>query len=92
AVASGVAHMLSLALDEAGFGVFWRTDDKTRSKSLAKAHGLKKGEVLLGWLYVGGKPQRSRPVRRKTVDATKHISRLPGARSGKKAKGEAAAL
>ncbi len=92
AVASGVAHMLSLALDEAGFGVFWRTDDKTRSKSLAKAHGLKKGEVLLGWLYVGGKPQRSRPVRRKTVDATKHISRLPGTKSRKKAKGEAAAL
>jgi len=85
AVASGVAHMLSLALDEAGFGVFWRTDDNTRSKALAKAHGLHKGEVLLGWLYVGGKPQRSRPVRRKTVDAAKHISRLPGSKKGRKA-------
>jgi len=84
AVASGVAHMLSLALDEAGFGVFWRTDDNTRSKALAKAHGLTKGEVLLGWLYVGGKPQRSRPVRRKTVDAAKHLSRLPGSKKDRK--------
>lgn len=81
-VASGVAHMLSLALDEAGFGVFWRTDDHTRSKVVAKAHGLDKNEELLGWLYVGGKPQRSRPIRRKTVDAAAHLSRLP-ARRGK---------
>ncbi|GEB45097.1 nitroreductase [Microbacterium sp. AG157] len=78
AVASGVAHMLSLVLDEAGFGVFWRTDDNTRSKVLAKAHGLEKGEVLLGWLYVGGKPARTRATRRKTVDAAKHLSRMPG--------------
>ena len=84
ATASGVAHMLSLVLDEAGFGVFWRTDDNTRSKALAKAHGLRKGEVLLGWLYVGGKPPRTRPVRRKTVDAAKHISRMPGGKKRRK--------
>lgn len=84
AVASGVAHMLSLVLDEAGFGVFWRTDDNTRHKVLAKAHGLSKHEVLLGWLYVGGKPKMSRPVRRKTVDATKHISRMPGGKKRRK--------
>jgi len=84
AVASGVAHMLSLALDEAGFGVFWRTDDNTRGKVLAKAHGLAKGEVLLGWLYVGGKPVRSRPTRRKTVDAAKHLSRMPGSKKRRK--------
>jgi len=86
AVASGVAHMLSLALDEAGFGVFWRTDDRTRSRALAKAHGLQKGEVLLGWLYVGGKPSRSRPVRRKTVDAAKHLSTMPSGRKKKRSK------
>ncbi len=78
AVASGVAHVLSLLLDEAGWGVFWRTGSYTRSKAVAKAHGLGKDEELLGWLYVGGKPERSRPSRRKAVDAHSHVSRMPG--------------
>ena len=82
AVASGVAHMLSLVLDEAGWGVLWRTGDYTRSKAVAKAHGLEKNEELLGWLYVGGKPPTRRPGRRKAVDARKHLSRMP---RGKKA-------
>lgn len=77
AVASGVAHALSLLLDEAGWGVIWRTGHYTRSKPVAKAHGLKKNEELLGWLYVGGKPPRTRVERRKTVDARKLISRMP---------------
>ncbi|MGZ8805448.1 MAG: nitroreductase family protein [Microbacterium sp.] len=77
AVASGVAHMLSLLLDEAGWGVLWRTGDYTRSKAVAKAHGLAKNEALLGWLYVGGKPPRERPGRRKAVDARHHVSRMP---------------
>ncbi len=77
AVASGVAHVLSLLLDEAGWGVIWRTGHYTRSKAVAKAHGLGKDEALLGWLYVGGKPERSRPGRRKAVDARHHCSRMP---------------
>ena len=77
AVASGVAHMLSLLLDEAGWGVIWRTGHYTRAKAVAKAHGLKKNEELLGWLYVGGKPPRSRLGRRKGVEARKHVSRMP---------------
>ena len=81
AVASGVAHMLSLLLDEAGWGVIWRTGHYTRSKAVAKAHGLAKNEELLGWLYVGGKPARTRPERRKAVDAGHHVSRLPAAKS-----------
>jgi nitroreductase len=85
AVASGVAHMLSLLLDEAGYGVIWRTGHYTRSKAVAKAHGLKKNEQLLGWLYVGGKPPRARLGRRKAVDARKHLSRMP---TGKKAGGK----
>lgn len=76
-VASGVAHMLSLLLDEAGWGVFWRTGEYTRAKAVAKAHGLKKNEELLGWLYVGGKPTRGRPTRIKTIDATRHLSAMP---------------
>jgi len=77
AVASGVAHVLSLLLDDAGWGVFWRTGDYTRSKAVAKAHGLEKNEELLGWLYVGGKPPVKREARRKVVDATRHLSRMP---------------
>ncbi|WP_309129547.1 nitroreductase family protein [Microbacterium sp.] len=77
AVASGVAHMLSLLLDEAGWGVIWRTGGYTRSKHVAKAHGLKKDEELLGWLYVGGKPAGKLPGRRKPVDAEAMISRMP---------------
>ncbi len=78
AVASGVAHTLSLLLDEAGWGVIWRTGHYTRSAPVATAHGLTKDEELLGWLYVGGKPERSRPERRKAVDARAHVTRMPG--------------
>ena len=77
AVASGVAHILSLLLDEAGWGVIWRTGSHTRSTPVAKLHGLAKNERLLGWLYVGGKPERERPGTRKSVDANALLSRLP---------------
>ena len=78
AVASGVAHMLSLLLDEAGWGVIWRTGGYTRSKAVAKAHGLGKNEELLGWLYVGGKPAKAKGGRRKAVDARPLVTRMPG--------------
>lgn len=77
AVAAGVAHTLSLLLDEAGWGVIWRTGHYTRTKAVAEAHGLRKSERLLGWLYVGGKPERDRPARRTPVDAESHLSRMP---------------
>ncbi len=70
AVAAGVAHLLSLLLDEAGWGVFWRTGPYTRAKAVRKAHRLGKGEELLGWLYVGrptgkvGGPKRPAPAER----------------------------
>jgi nitroreductase len=77
ATAAGVAHALSLLLDEAGWGVIWRTGGYTRAKAVAKAHGLKKGERLLGWLYVGGKPERSRDLRAKTLDGERFLSAMP---------------
>ena len=77
AVASGVAHVLSLLLDEAGYGVLWRTGHYTRAKAVAKAHGLKKNEKLLGWLYVGKKPERTRGGFRRGVDASRFVSRMP---------------
>lgn len=81
AVASGIAHTLSLLLDDAGWGVIWRTGGYTRSKAVAKAHGLKKNEELLGWLYVGGKPPSERGGHRKLVDARAFVSSMP---TGKK--------
>ncbi|MDX2375942.1 nitroreductase family protein [Microbacterium sp. LRZ72] len=77
AVASGVAHVLSLLLDEAGWGVIWRTGSATRAKAVAKAHGLAKNERLLGWLYVGGKPAGKRGGVRHGVDARAFLSRMP---------------
>lgn len=77
AVASGVAHTLSLLLDEAGWGVFWRTGGYVRSKKIAKAHGLKKNEALLGWLYVGRKPVGKKPGHRKPIDGAAMLSPFP---------------
>jgi len=80
AVASGVAHVLSLLLDEAGWGVIWRTGGYTRTAAVARAHGLGPDEELLGWLYVGGKPGKT-PGRRTPVDAEAVLSRMPAART-----------
>lgn len=77
AVASGVAHMLSLLLDDAGWGVIWRTGHYTRSQAVAHAHGLAPNEELLGWLYVGGKPEGKSAGHRKAVDAESLLTRMP---------------
>ncbi|ROQ38764.1 nitroreductase [Frondihabitans sp. PhB188] len=74
-VTSGVAHLLSLLLDEAGWGVFWRTGSHTRDKKVAKAHKLSKNEKLLGWLYVGGSNEADRKPR-KLIDAADFIGGL----------------
>lgn len=77
AVASGVAHLLTLLLEEDGWGVFWRTGDDTRSKPVRKAMRLEKHEYLLGWLYVGGIPPRDlKPKRRKPLDLSRHLTTL----------------
>lgn len=77
AVASGVAHLLGLLLDEAGWGTMWRTGPAARSKAARRAHRLARSEYLLGWLYVGGVPERDRkPKPRKPLDVDRHISSL----------------
>ncbi|WP_243841946.1 nitroreductase family protein [Salinibacterium sp. ZJ77] len=76
AVASGVAHALSLLLDEEGWGVMWRTGIQTRSEAVERAHDLAPGERLLGWLYVGSRLQTTEKAPRRTVDAASHFSRL----------------
>jgi nitroreductase len=75
AVAAGVAHALSLVLDEAGWGVIWRTGHYTRSAEVHAMHDLSPGERLLGWLYVGGK-QKQKSGRRKAVKAKDLLTTL----------------
>ena len=65
AAASGVAHVLSLLLDEAGWGVMWRTGGHTRSVAVQRMHDLGENEQLLGWLYVGGVPEKVKPEKRR---------------------------
>jgi nitroreductase len=75
ATASGVAHALSLLLDEAGWGVMWRTGLYTRSGAVHRAHELAPHEHLLGWLYVGDRPAK-KSGHRKPIAAKKHLSSL----------------
>jgi nitroreductase len=84
AVATGVAHLLSLLLDEAGWGVMWRTGIRTRSPEVALAHRLGSGEKLLGWLYVGevlvddelSAEKRAGEQLRHVIDAEAFVSEL----------------
>lgn len=75
AVASGVAHYLTLLLAEAGWGTMWRTGDGTRSRVMRKAHNLDDHEDLLGWIYVGGvQEQQKKPKPRKPLDMQRHLT------------------
>lgn len=75
AAASGVAHLLSLLLDEAGWGVMWRSGPHTRTDAVRRMHRLADTEHLLGWLYVGGHPGDASGV--KTLpDASAHLGPL----------------
>lgn len=79
ASASGVAHLLSLLLDEAGWGVMWRTGGHTRTAPVRLMHGLAENEELLGWLYIGGvvDGEGGPPADRKNpVDARDFLSTL----------------
>lgn len=76
AVAAGVSHALSLLLDEAGWGVIWRTGPFTRSEPVRRVHELQANEVLLGWLYVGERPADTRGVRRTLINAADHVTVL----------------
>lgn len=53
ATAAGAAHLLELALWQAGWGVMWRTGVLANSEPVRAAHGLSESEHLMGWLYVG---------------------------------------
>ncbi|GAA2045831.1 NAD(P)H nitroreductase [Agromyces tropicus] len=73
ACAAGVAHLLELLLDDAGWGVMWRTGPYTRHAEVARSHGLGDHERLMGWLYVGGRIEAERPPRRATEPAAARL-------------------
>lgn len=75
AVAAGVAHALSLVLDEDGWGVMWRTGEHTRTEPVHRMHRLAPDERLLGWLYVGGRRDDRRKPRR-PIRARDHLTAL----------------
>jgi len=79
ATAAGVAHLLSLLLEDAGWGVMWRTGGHTRAEPVRALHGLADSEELLGWLYVGGVPDTVKPAVRQAIDPAAHLTPLPRA-------------
>ncbi|MCU1408517.1 MAG: nitroreductase [Microbacteriaceae bacterium] len=76
ATAAGVAHALSLLLDDAGWGVMWRTGPHTRSAPVRDVHDLSSAEELLGWLYVGGVPDDVKLPPRPSIAAEDFLSAL----------------
>jgi nitroreductase len=76
AAAAGVAHALELVLDEAGWGVMWRTGLQARSEPVARVHRLEPDERLLGWLYVGGRPEKEKSGRRPPIRAQRYLTSL----------------
>ena len=73
---AGVAHVLSLLLADAGWGVFWRSGGHTRSEPVRAMHHLAENEKLLGWLYVGGIPDNPKAVGTQWIDPEKFLTAL----------------
>ena len=76
AVASGIAHTLSLLLDDAGWGVMWRSGPLTRSLPVRVLHRLADNEQLLGWLYVGRLDGSGKAGGRQPFPAEQYLSVL----------------
>lgn len=81
ATAAGAAHLLSLALWQAGWGVMWRTGTLANSREVRSAHGLKKRELLMGWLYVGSVEEKFRAKlaasKRPALNPHRFVTRMP---------------
>lgn len=81
ATAAGAAHLLELALWQAGWGVMWRSGTLANSPEVRALHGLSDDELLMGWLYVGSIDEsfrtRMRESKRPPLDATRFLGRLP---------------
>lgn len=81
ATAAGAAHLLELALWQAGWGVMWRTGLDANAPAVRALHGLNENELLMGWLYVGDIDpafrKRLETSRRLPKDPSQFLSTLP---------------
>lgn len=81
ATAAGAAHLLELALWQAGWGVMWRTGLDANAPAVRALHGLNENELLMGWLYVGDIDpafrKRLETSRRPPKDPSQFLSTLP---------------
>ena len=81
ATAAGAAHLLELALWQAGWGVMWRTGLDANAPAVRALHGLDENELLMGWLYVGDIDpafrKRLEASRRPPKDPSQFLSTLP---------------
>lgn len=81
ATAAGAAHLLELALWQAGWGVMWRTGLDANAPAVRALHGLCENELLMGWLYVGDIDpafrKRLETSRRPPKDPRQFLSTLP---------------
>ncbi|WGD37001.1 nitroreductase family protein [Lysinibacter sp. HNR] len=75
AVAAGIAHSLVILLEDAGWGVIWRTGHNVRTQPVHQAHRLAPEEKLMGWLYVGGRTD-AHPEPRKSINPREFLSEL----------------
>lgn len=82
ATAAGAAHLLELALWQAGWGVMWRSGVHANAPQVRAAHGLGDRELLMGWLYVGSIDEafrdRLRESNRPALDPHQFLGRMPG--------------
>ncbi|MCY7404291.1 MAG: nitroreductase [Cryobacterium sp.] len=76
AAAAGVAHLLTLLLNDSGWGAMWRTGPFVRTAPVRALHCLEANEELLGWLYVGGVPAGSKPGVRMSINPEEFLTVL----------------
>lgn len=76
AAASGVAHLLTLLLDDSGWGAMWRTGPLVRTAPVREMHALAENEELLGWLYVGGIRDGAKTGSRLSIDPEQFLGVL----------------
>jgi len=78
AAGSGMT-LLSLALNDAGFGTMWRTGPVAYAQSVHSALGLEEGESIVGFLYTGSviaeKPRVPRPENSEFVEYRQSLGR-----------------
>jgi len=75
-VAAGIGHSMSLLLHEAGWGVMWRSGKQVRADAVRRMHGLADNEELMGWLYVGGRPEQGKPEKKRSFDPESVLSAI----------------